>query len=234
MSMMTYITPGIRKIDFQDSLFVLTEVGRDNTKDVQNLIEKRGGIVKGSVTKSTNYLIYGDREEETAKYKKVLELINNEGLKINVLPLRLFRVVSRGLGLIEFGKYPFDADGSQRAIQWTVLKQDKKRALLLSAYGLEAKKYNENLEDVTWSTCTLRKWLNEDFYKVAFTEEEKRRIQLTKVLNKDNQKYKTFGGDDTEDKLFLLSRSEAKRYLSTNFERLGVPSPYASIQGGYP
>ena len=67
MAVMDYVTPGISKIDFEDSLFVLTEVGRDNTKEVQAEIESRGGIVKGSVTGTTNYLIYGDGEEETAK-----------------------------------------------------------------------------------------------------------------------------------------------------------------------
>ena len=231
MSMMTYITPGIRKIDFQDSLFVLTEVGRDNTKDVQNLIEKRGGIVKGSVTKSTNYLIYGDGEEETTKYKKALEMIQEKGLEINVLPLSLFRVACRGEGVVEFGSYPITKGGSRKPILWNILRRKGNKAMLFSAYGLDAKPYNKELEDITWETCTLRKWLNEEFHNAAFTDEEQRRILMTKVENKENPNFKTPGGNDTKDKIFLLSLDEVNKYLSTGIERQVAPTPYAVKQG---
>ena len=231
MAAMNYITPGISKIDFEDSLFVLTDVGRDNTKDVQALIESRGGIVKGSVTKATNYLIYGDGAEETTKYKKALELINDKGLEINVLPLSLFLAASRGQGLVEFGGYPFEVDGTQRSIQWVILKQDKKKSLLLSAYGLDAKPYNDEWKDITWEDCTLRKWLNEEFFNSAFNAEEQQRIITTKLKNTDNPKYNTPGGNDTEDKVFLLSIDEAEKYLPTNLQRQVAPTPYAVKQG---
>ena len=248
MAIMNYITPGITKIDFEDSLFVLTDVGRDYTKDVQAFIESRGGIVKGAVTKATNYLIYGDGEEETTKYKKALELINDNGLEINVLPLSLFCIDSRGQGLVEFGMYPFDEDGTQKPIKWSVLKKDAKRALLISSYGLNNKSFRGKLEGVTlmeayhsknkhkregvtWETCALRKWLNEEFYNTAFSEDEKKRICTTKVKNADHSKYHTPGGCDTEDRIFLLSIREVKKYLPTEMERRIVPTPYAVKQG---
>lgn len=232
MAIMNYITPGITKIDFEDSLFVLPDGGRAYTKDVQALIENRGGIVKGSVTKSTNYLIYGDGAEETTKYKKALELINDKGLEIDVLPLGLFWAVCRGQGLVEFGSYPFEADGTKRPVQWVILKQDKKKALLLSAYGLDAKPYNKEYKDITWEDCTLRKWLNEEFFNSAFNAEEQQRVITTKVKNADNTFYNTPGGNDTEDKVFLLSISEAEKYLPTDLQRHVVPTPYVR-QGAF-
>ena len=36
---------------------------------------------------------------------------------------------------IEFGTYPFEADGTKRPIKWAVLRQDGKKLLLLSASG---------------------------------------------------------------------------------------------------
>jgi NAD-dependent DNA ligase len=72
LTTMHYETPGIEKIDFEDSLFVTTELDKDTNKTVKEYIESRGGIIKGSVTKSTNYLIYKEGEEETTKYKKAL------------------------------------------------------------------------------------------------------------------------------------------------------------------
>lgn len=231
MAIMNYVTSGISKIEFEDSLFVLTDIGRDNMKDVQALIENRGGIVKGSVTKSTNYLIYGDGEEETIKYKKALELINDKGLEINVFPLSLFWIVCRGQGLVEFGIYPFDADGTKRPIHWVILKQDGNKALLRSVYGLDVKPYNEERKDITWENCSLRKWLNEEFINTAFNAEEQQRIITTKLENADNLKYKTPGGNDTEDMVFSLSLSEVEEYLQTGAERAVLPTPYAVAQG---
>ncbi len=232
MAIMDYVTPGITKIDYEDNLFVLTDVGRDNTKDVQALIESRGGIVKGSVTKATNYLIYGDGEEDTTKYKKALELINDNGLGINVLSLSMFCTVSRGDGLIEFGSYQFDKGKKKLVpIQWNILCRQAGKALLFSAFGLDAKPYNEEWKDITWETCTLREWLNNEFLNTAFSNEERQRIMLTKVENADNSKYSTSGGNDTEDKVFLLSVSEVEKYLQTTIERRMAPTPYAVKMG---
>ena len=36
----------------------------------------------------------------------------------------------------------------------------------------ELKPYNSKKNDITWEKCTLRKWLNNDFYN-SFSEEEK-------------------------------------------------------------
>ena len=100
--------------------------------------------------------------------------------------MSLFMIMRKGIGIIEFGSYPYVADGTKKPIKWIILKKEKNKALLLSAFGIDAKPYNEEYEDVTWETCTLRKWLNEDFLDAAFTEEEKKRICLTKVKNPDN------------------------------------------------
>ena len=227
---MHYVTPRNIKIDFEDSLFVLTGF-KYQAEEVQRLIESRGGIVNNSVTKATNYLIYKEGEYPTTEYKKALDLIQEKELEINVIPLSMFYIACRREGLVEFGSYPFDKDGSRQPIWWSILKRDGNKALLLSVYGLDAKTYNETRKAITWETCMLRKWLNEEFYNSAFTEEEKRHIQLTNVKNPDNPIWNTPGGIVTKDKVFLLSLSEAKRYLPTNIERQVAPTPYAVKQG---
>ena len=233
MAIMDYMTPGITKIEFEDSFFVTSGLDGYENKKVKGYIESRGGIIKNSVTKATDYLIYGDGEEETTKYKKALELIRDKGLEIRVLPLSLFRAASVGEGVMEFGSYPFEADGTRKPIRWIVLKREKEKALLLSAYGLDAKPYNKKREDVTWETCTLRKWLNKDFFNEAFTEEEKKRICLTEVRNEDNRFWNTSGGNDTEDRVFLLSLGEAEQYLPETFPRQRMATPYAKKRGAY-
>ncbi len=231
MAKMDYLTSGITKIGFEDSLFVTTELNKDENLEVKGYIESRGGVIKNSVTKTTDYLIYKDGEEETTKYKKALELIRDKGLEIRMVPLSLFPEAGIGEGIMEFGSYPFEADGTKKPIRWIVLKREKEKALLLSVYGLDVKLYNEKREAVTWETCTLRKWLNEDFYNDAFTEEEKKKICLTEVRNEDNPGYKTPGGNDTEDRVFLLSLGEAERYLPKTFPRQRKPTPFAKECG---
>ena len=83
---------------------------------------------------------------------------------------------------------------------------------------VEKREYNEEAESITWENCTLRKYLNNEFYN-QFNEEEKSQIVKTKVINNDNSKYGTAGGNDTEDNIFLLSIDEANKYFKSDDER---------------
>lgn len=114
---------------------------------------------------------------------------------------------------VRFGTYEQDNDESNgaEAIEWLVLDKQDGKLLLLSKYVLDCKKYHEEHEEVTWETCTLREWLNGTFYKTAFNQEEQGYIAAVTVENEDN--YGTEGGDDTEDKVFLLSVKEATLYF---------------------
>ena len=91
--------------------------------------------------------------------------------------------------------------------------------------------HNERRKDVTWKTCTLREWLNKDFLEAAFTGEERARILETEVRNDGNPVYGTTGGDNTRDRVFLLSLDEAVRYFQGDEERRCKATPYAVSQG---
>ena len=82
------------------------------------------------------------------------------------------------------------------------------KAFLLADKTLDAKPYNFESKAVTWETCSLRAWLNDDFYNTAFTAAEQAKILTTEVENEDNPISGTGGGNNTNDKLFLLSYSE--------------------------
>ena len=59
-----------------------------------------------------------------------------------------------------------------------------------------------------WATSSIRKWLNEDFYNTAFTNNQK-----SKILPTHNENKSTYSSDydsvDTEDNIFLLSYYDA-------------------------
>lgn len=117
--------------------------------------------------------------------------------------------------MVLFGSYEQDNDISNgaEAIEWLVLDRQDEKLLLLSKDSLDCKKYNEEGEKVTWETCTLRSWLNGEFYNTAFSQTEQTRIATTTVKNGDNPKTGTEGGNDTEDKVFLLSIEEVLLYF---------------------
>jgi hypothetical protein len=101
---------------------------------------------------------------------------------------------------------------------WRVLDVKDGKALLISKKILVERAYNDENKAVTWETCTLRSYLNGEFYNSL--GDEKARISEAQVLTKSNPEYGTYGGADTTDKIFLLSIDEAKRYFSSDEERV--------------
>ena len=110
---------------------------------------------------------------------------------------------------IYFGNYYQSNSSTKEPIKWRVLSVNGNDAFLLADQTLDAKPYNEECENVTWATCTLRTWLNNTFLNTAFTSAEQAAIKNTTVVNDDNPKYGTEGGENTTDKVYILSIAEA-------------------------
>ena len=88
--------------------------------------------------------------------------------------------------------------------------------MLLSKYILDAERYHKKFKNVTWQTSDIRSWLNNEFYKNAFTGMEQKRIQDVLVKTESNPSYGTYGGSTTKDKVFLLSIHEAEELISND------------------
>lgn len=134
-----------------------------------------------------------------------------------------------------YGSYEQDnntANGNED-IEWLVLAKEDNSILVTSKYALDCKQYNTNTEAVTWETCSLRAWLNGDFYNEAFNAEQQASIAETTVTADNNPNYNTDPGNDTLDKIFLLSISEAEKYFATDEDRKCVPTDYTIAQGAY-
>ncbi|GEM_PF-766873 len=125
-------------------------------------------------------------------------------------------------------------------IKWRVLSVNGSDAFLLADKGLDDKGYNTSYASITWKTSTIRSWLNgygstfntcgtdysgngESFIDTAFTSSEKEAIKTTSVVNSNNSYNGTAGGNDTSDKVFLLS--EAEVYSTAN----GFSSDYSTL-----
>lgn len=129
-----------------------------------------------------------------------------------------------------FGEYEQDKDISngKEDIAWLVLEVKDGKALVVSKYALDCKQYNTSNTDVTWETCTLRKWLNNDFINAAFSSYEKAMIPTVTVSADKNS---TNPGNATQDQVFLLSITEANKYFGSDSARQCKPTDYAVANG---
>lgn len=131
---------------------------------------------------------------------------------------------------VKFGRYPQNNGDVKEPIEWLVLEVNSNEALLISRYGLDCKVYHGECINITWEICDLRKWLNNDFLKEAFSEEERERIKLSEVVNDDNRAYSS-GGNNTQDRVFCLSLAEAEQYFKNDSERQCWPTAHTRNQG---
>jgi len=97
--------------------------------------------------------------------------------------------------------------------KWRVLDVKDRTALIISEQILERRPYHRSLSEVTWEKCSLRSYLNGEYYETKFTTEEKARIVESRNSNPPNPWYGTEGGAETIDKIFLLSLDEVVKYF---------------------
>ena len=136
--------------------------------------------------------------------------------------------------VIEFGCYYQDDLSRKTPIKWRVLDIQDGKALLISELLLDAQPYDNGFEEkITWENSSIRDWLNNEFINEAFNSQEKSRISLTLLDNWDNPEYGTNAGNDTKDKVFLLSLDEVYKYLPNENQRAIKVTQYAKKQGAW-
>ncbi|MCL1994664.1 MAG: DUF6273 domain-containing protein [Defluviitaleaceae bacterium] len=119
---------------------------------------------------------------------------------------------------------------------WQVLDIQLGEALLLSEHILENRPYNKKEEDITWENCTLRQYLNNEFYK-KFPTADRNKIASRTIANSNNpwfhdpSKVAYGGGNNTKDNIFLLSVEEVVKYLGDG--SLRRPKKMSAIEKKY-
>ncbi len=135
--------------------------------------------------------------------------------------------------IIVFGEYEQDNDleNGQEPLEWMVLDKQDGKVFLISRYGLDAEPYNAPQEETTWENCTLRAWLNGEFMDLAFTPEHQAMIAETQIVNEDNEYFSCDAGNDTVDKVYLMSMHEVELYFPEYMDNWTVATPYAQAHG---
>ena len=140
--------------------------------------------------------------------------------------------------IVTLGRYEQDhnAGNGPEPIEWIILDMQEGRALLLSRYALDTMPYNTESADVTWESCSLRAWLNDEFLNNTFTDEERAAILLSDLDNSSAAGFPGYaagGGRTTADFVFLLSWAEAELYFPGNLAKLCAPTSYAVTTGAW-
>ncbi|MBQ3683757.1 MAG: protein kinase [Succinimonas sp.] len=169
----------------------------------------------------------------TVKELQALEHSGEKGAAIMVNGTKYSPITIKKGEYLKFGSYPQINGNTKEPIEWLVLEVNDQEALLVSRYGLDCKQYYHQNVSMTWENCDLRKWLNSEFLKTAFTEKEQSKIRLSEVVNDDNPEFDTRGGNNTRDRVFCLSLAEAERYFKNDGERKCKPTGYARNQGAW-
>ncbi|MCH5264657.1 MAG: hypothetical protein J1F02_02075 [Lachnospiraceae bacterium] len=99
--------------------------------------------------------------------------------------------------------------------QWMVLDKTETASLLILDKSLKNGVYHETAGKTSWADCSLRVRLNKEFFDKIFTEPEQEAVLNTQLKNQNNPVYKTDGGKDTTDRVFLLSADELATYEET-------------------
>ncbi len=130
-------------------------------------------------------------------------------------------------------------------IKWRVLENNGSTLFVVADKGLDCKDYHDPGSSITWENCTLRSWLNSEFYGTAFSSSEQGAIVRQNVVNEDNPEWGTEGGNDTSDNVFLLSIGEVTNpaygfcedystgYSTNSASRWMQTSDYAHARGAY-
>lgn len=94
---------------------------------------------------------------------------------------------------------------------WYVIAKTDTTATLLMKDVMEKKAYHSggNGSGITWADCSLRTYLNNTFYN-SFSDTERAMIAETTCPVPTNPDYSTNAGNETKDKIYLLSIAEAQ------------------------
>ena len=135
---------------------------------------------------------------------------------------------------VVFGSYEQDnnLENGKEPIEWMILNVEDDHAVLISKKALDAQSVNPT-DNVTWEECMLRAWLNSAFFEEAFSEEEQKQILWAKAPADRNPKNPVSIGNDTTERVSLLSMKEANELFLADDQRMCEPTAYARTKGAH-
>lgn len=226
----------VREKEYSDAIDLLSSGEVSKVRTSKKIFDKLQdyGDSKTKAAEAQSIIAEADK-----KRKKVLILIASILAAVLVFTTIILPMMSRNSLVQEYGEstvekfsgvnvgdtftlgtYEQDNNTSDGAedIEWLVLDKKGNDVLAVSVYQLDCRTFHTEHAEVTWETCELRNWLNTEFFNSAFTQEEQKLIPEVLVSADENPEFSTDPGNDTKDRVFLLSVPEVNKYLGTNYD----------------
>ncbi len=196
---------------YEEALVIFEELGdfRDS--------KERLNAVKDSVY---DIVIGMNGEGTSIEAFYMLSLLNGhkDSNEIKEKMLKEIQTVGNVVAFGNYGKVKENSDNREK-ILWKVLARNDDGILLIMNDTIVRKPYNKERKAVTWDSCTLRKWLNEDFLNTSFKKNHIKFMQTTHLEPEAEPYYDTDSGAATDDNIFLLDKTEAEKYFHSDNER---------------
>lgn len=119
-------------------------------------------------------------------------------------------------------------------IKWKIIGEENGMYILLADQIIDNQQYHNKLKSVNWANSYMRKWLNGEFYRTAFSASERKLLKKVSVTTPKNQQYGTSGGKTVKDRVYLLSAQETAKAsygFTSNNARKAKTTDYARAMG---
>ncbi len=205
-----------------------------NIRNCSNLIKARDRGEK-TVNNGTTQILYrvpGRSETQNEADIDTVRDTNYYGIEIDN--------ATKLVEFICFGHYEQDYDetNGKEPIEWIVIDRDGNQGLLISRYALHNQPFHQSVEKKrkTWDECTLRSWLNGEFFSEAFSAKERDCVITTTLKNStagNRSGWIADNGKDTRDKVFILDYNELCRYFPSAESRRCQATAYTMKAGAW-
>ena len=128
-------------------------------------------------------------------------------------------------------------------IEWDILKNSDGSMLLMSNLVLDSKEFYPDHNNApfehggsegyvnSYKLSEIRRWLNIEFYNIAFNITEKKVMNLSSFSTREHTQSSSPVTSSCKDYVYLLSDEEINDFIQTPSNRITSATSYAKIQG---
>lgn len=135
--------------------------------------------------------------------------------------------------IVEFGEYPFEANGQIRPIRWRIMDKKGDRLLLWSVYCVDVCTFANGYDNPDWEYSYLRWWLENKFTKAAFTNDQQKSIYTTNLEQSFNPLNSCYHSLKTDGKIFIPCNEDITKYKLGKADLMIEATPYAKSNRTY-
>ena len=132
---------------------------------------------------------------------------------------------------VKFGKYYIDNPYNKDDLDWYVINYDtiNDKALLITKDIIEVKSLHDYVFEENWNDFSLFSanfWLKNTFIEETFTKEEKEKLTLCYVENKNYGVNSSTDSSEISGKVLILSSDEIQKLFPDPRDRVSNPTKY--------